>query len=116
MEAGRVVFANTCQACHGNKAFPKAPSLEMLRFVQTRAIINTLNSGKMRQQAKALSQKERKAVAQYISHKLLRKTVMPKEAYANFSFSGGNKRYDYSGWGGNLEATNFRTIAGRYFA
>ncbi len=109
MEAGRIVFANTCQACHGNKAFPQAPSLELLMAVPPRAILNTLNSGKMRQQAKALSEKEREEVAQYISHKLLKETVMPKEAYTKYTFGGGNKLYDYSGFGGNLKSTNFRS-------
>ena len=111
MEAGRVIFANTCQACHGNKAFPQAPSLQMLMAVQPRSILNTLNSGKMRQQAKALSEKQREAVAQYISHKLLRETIMPKEAYTKFTFDGGNQLYDCSGWGANLMATNFRSAA-----
>ena len=111
MEAGRVVFANSCQACHGNPAFPKAPSLQMMNAVSPRAILNTLNSGKMSQQAKDLSEKEREAVAQYISHKLLRKNVMPKEAYTKFTFNGGNQLYDCSGWGANLKATNFRSAA-----
>ena len=111
MNAGRIVFANTCQACHGNKAFPQAPSLEMLMAVQPRVILITLNSGKMRQQAKALSEKQREAVAQYASHKLIRETFMPKEAYTKFIFSGGNKLYDCSGWGANLTATNFRSAA-----
>lgn len=111
MEAGRVLFANTCQACHGNKAFPQAPALQMLMAIQPRAILNALNSGKMRQQAKALSEKQREAVAQYISHKLLRETIMPKEAYTKFAFNGGNELFDCSGWGANLKATNFRSAA-----
>jgi polyvinyl alcohol dehydrogenase (cytochrome) len=111
MDAGKVIFANTCRACHGNPAFPKAPALEAMAYVQPRAILNTLNSGKMRQQAKALDLKQREAVAQYISHKLLRETVMPKEAYTKFTFKGGNKLYDCSGWGANLKATNFRSAA-----
>lgn len=111
MAVGRVVFANTCKACHGNPAFPKAPALEALANVQPRHILNTLDNGKMRQQAKALSEQQREAVAQYITHKLLKVTVMPKEAYTTFSFKGGNKLYDCSGWGGNLVGTNYRTAA-----
>ena len=111
MAVGRVVFANTCKACHGNPAFPKAPALEALANVQPRHILNTLDNGKMRQQAKALSEQQREAVAQYVTHKLLKVTVMPKEAYTTFSFKGGNKLYDCSGWGGNLVGTNYRTAA-----
>jgi polyvinyl alcohol dehydrogenase (cytochrome) len=111
MAVGRVVFANTCKACHGNPAFPKAPALEALANVQPRHILNTLDNGKMRQQAKALSEQQREAVAQYVTHKLLKVTVMPKEAYTTFSFKGGNKLFDCSGWGGNLVGTNYRTAA-----
>src|SRR5450432_3464931 len=78
---GKVLFANTCQVCHGSPAFPKAPKLEALASVQPRSILNTLDNGKMRQQAKALSEKQREAIAQYISHKLLKETILPKDAY-----------------------------------
>ena len=109
MALGKVLFTNTCQPCHGNPAFPKAPKLEALTNVQPRSILNTLDNGKMRQQAKALSEKQREAIAQYVSQKLLKETIMPKEAYTTFGFKGGNKLYDCSGWGGNLAATNYRT-------
>jgi polyvinyl alcohol dehydrogenase (cytochrome) len=109
MALGKVIFANTCKACHGNPAFPKATSLEVMVNMQPRAIFNTLDNGKMKEQAKAFSKEQREAVAQYISQKLLRVTVMPKEAYTKFTFSGGSKLYDCSGWGGNLKATNYRT-------
>jgi len=109
MAKGKQVFLNTCKACHGNPAFPKAPALQTLATAAPRAILNVLDNGKMRQQAKALTEDEREAVAEYITHKLLKKIVLPKDAYTNFAFTDNDMRFNYSGWGGNLEGTNFRT-------
>jgi len=109
MAAGKVVFMNTCRACHGNPSFPKAPSLETFSQVQARAILNALDNGQMKQQAKTLTEKQREAVAQFASQKLLKETMMPRDAYTKFIFHGGNDRYDCSGWGANLSGTNFRT-------
>ncbi len=75
-----------------------------------RVILNALDNGKMRQQASALSEEQREAVAQYITNKMIKTVVMPKEAYTHFSLkNNGNSLFDYSGWGGNLEGTGFRT-------
>ena len=46
MALGKVIFANTCKACHGNPAFPKASSLEAMVNMQPRAIFNTLDNVK----------------------------------------------------------------------
>jgi polyvinyl alcohol dehydrogenase (cytochrome) len=109
---GKAVFAKTCVACHGNPTFPKAPSLSALAAIEPRVILNALDNGKMKQQASALTEQQREAVAQFITNKLLKTTVMPEEAYAAFSFTGkGNFLHDYSGWGGNLEGTGYRTAA-----
>lgn len=110
MAMGNEVFTNTCRACHGNPAFPKAPSQEAFSAMQPRVILNSLDNGKMRQQASRLSEEQREAVAEYLTNKMLTTIVMPQEAYTHFSLHGnGNSLFDYSGWGGNLEGTGFRT-------
>lgn len=109
-EMGKSVFAANCKSCHGNPAFPKAPSPEAMAAMQPRVILNVLDYGKMKQQASSLSQEQREAVAQYITNKMLKTIVMADSAYTKFSLANnGNKEYDYSGWGGNLEGTGFRT-------
>lgn len=110
MAMGKNVFSTTCQACHGNPTFPKAPAQEAMAAMAPRVILNALDNGKMREQAKQLSEEQREAVSQYITNKMLKTIVMPGEAYTNFSLGdNGNSLYDYSGWGGNLEGTGFRT-------
>lgn len=107
---GKQVFTTNCQACHGNAAYPKAPSPEALSAMEPRVILNALDNGKMRQQASKLTEEQREAVAQYITNKMLKTVVMPDTAYTQFSLkNNGDTVYDYSGWGGNLEGTGFRT-------
>ena len=107
---GKELFTTNCQACHGNPAYPKAPSPEAFSVMEPRVILNALDNGKMRQQASNLTEEQRAAVAQYITNKMLKTVVMPDEAYTNFSLeNNGDSLYDYSGWGGNREGTGFRT-------
>ena len=107
---GKEVYTSTCAACHGNPAIPKAASFDALSAMEPRAILNALENGKMRQQASKLTDEHREAVAQYITGKMLKTIVMPKEAFTKFSFNDkGDTLIDYSGWGGNLESTGFRS-------
>jgi polyvinyl alcohol dehydrogenase (cytochrome) len=107
---GKDVFTTTCQTCHGNPAYPKAPSPEAMSAMEPRVVLNALDYGKMRQQASKLTEEQREAVAQYITNKMLKTIVMPDSAYTKFSLeNNGDPAHDFSGWGGNLEATGFRT-------
>ena len=74
-----------------------------------RAILASLNNGKMRQQGANLSEEERKAVAEWITKTKLKSTTFPKEAYTTFSLAGNIHSYDHSGWGNDKEGTGFRT-------
>nr|WP_290929854.1 hypothetical protein [Haliscomenobacter sp.] len=72
-----------------------------------RAIHSALSNGKMQAQGAALSDEERKAVAQWITKRPLVDYTMPKEAFTTFSLP---PKVSYtSGWGGNLEGTGFST-------
>lgn len=108
---GSQAFASTCAACHNeHPSNPKAPTLAALAGLQPRVVLNALDHGKMKQQASGLTEQQREAIAQYITNKMLKTVVMPKDAYTAFSFTGnGDSTHDYSGWGGNLAGTGFRT-------
>ncbi len=107
---GRQVFTASCSACHTNPKDVKTPSTEALAAMEPGVVLNALNNGKMRQQGSALTEEQRKAVSEFITNKKLKTTVLPPEAYTTFSFEGnGDRIHDFSGWGGNLEATGFRT-------
>ncbi len=75
-----------------------------------RAVLASMDNGKMRQQAAKLSEKERKAVAEWLTNSELKTTVFPKEAYTSFSIHENAKSaFDYSGWGGDIAGTGFRS-------
>ena len=51
-ELGKKVFYASCQACHKDSAGMIAPGVSVLSTMTPRAILASLNNGKMRQQAK----------------------------------------------------------------
>src|SRR5262245_12899842 len=61
-ELGKKVFYASCQACHKDSAGMIAPGFSVLSTMTPRAILASLNNGKMRQQATNLSDEERRAV------------------------------------------------------
>lgn len=107
-EMGKAVFTNTCAVCHGNNAAIKnsGPSIGLLAGMTPRVIYAAMTVGKMKTQAEALTDDQKKAVAQFITNKMMVETVLPKEAFTTFKL-GKNPTY-FSGWGGNLEGTGFQ--------
>ncbi len=107
LATGQRVFTNTCAVCHNNNSLSKSngPSMGLLAGMSPKAIFSALTIGKMKLQASALSEDERKAVAEFITKKSLQSTPMPEAAYTKFSLAE-HPTY-FSGHGGNLEGTGF---------
>ena len=74
-----------------------------------RAVLAALNNGKMKAQGAILSEEQRKDVAQWVTQSEIKTNNFSKESFTSFSIT--PNRTDYSGWGGNLEGTGFRTTA-----
>jgi polyvinyl alcohol dehydrogenase (cytochrome) len=109
-EMGKRVFQTSCYSCHNDSANTLAPGYSMLSTLTPRAILASLNQGKMKQQAAGLTEKEREAVSEWLTSIKLKPTTFQKEAYTTFAISQkGNSGFDHSGWGNNLEGTGFRT-------
>lgn len=106
----RVFFAN-CSTCHKDSSALTAPGQTILSAMTPRAVLAALDNGKMRLQAAKLSEQERRAVAQWVTNNKLSDNSFPKEAYTTFTPTVSSNEFDYSGWGGNLEATGFRNAA-----
>lgn len=107
---GKKVFYATCSTCHRDSLGYLAPGQAILSAMTPRAILAALDNGKMRQQAAALSERERKAVAVWLTNSEIKTSVIPASDYTIFSYDAhAPSRYNYSGWGGNLAATGFRT-------
>jgi polyvinyl alcohol dehydrogenase (cytochrome) len=102
---GSHVFFSTCNSCHRDSIGLQAPSPAILRMMPTRAIYTALVSGKMQEQAKNLSDAQRKAVAQWITNRVFKENTLPEAAYTAFSLQG--TEAVSSGWGGGLEGTGF---------
>jgi polyvinyl alcohol dehydrogenase (cytochrome) len=108
--SGRKVFFSTCSGCHKDTAGNLTPGVSILSTMTPRAILAALDFGKMRQQAASLSENERIAVAEWITNSKLKSTALPENAYTSFSIHPNNTAtYDYSGWGGNIAGTGYRS-------
>lgn len=107
---GQKLYMATCNTCHKSDATVGAPSYLMLAQMPPRAILAALETGKMRVQAKDLTTEQRKAIAQWMTGKVLIETPIPKEAYSPFTLPAGkNNVIHHSGWGSNLEGTGYRS-------
>ncbi|MGL6268161.1 MAG: c-type cytochrome, partial [Chitinophagaceae bacterium] len=105
---GENVFTNTCQLCHNDTSKVGAPSMGVLAQMSPRAIVAALRTGKMKTNAEKLSLAECESVAQWITKKLLKETIIPQEAYTEFSLPANASLNKWvSGWGGNLASTGF---------
>ena len=65
---GAAVFDEHCATCHLEPLWPRAPNVEMLQQSWTPdLIISALSTGVMEEQGRALTSRERAAVAEFIS-------------------------------------------------
>ncbi|MCW3116111.1 MAG: dehydrogenase [Chitinophagaceae bacterium] len=111
-QAGERVFTTICATCHKNDTKLLAPSPGVLSTMTPRSVLAALRIGKMRVQAEKLTEDERKAVAQWVTQKVLKENSMSEDAYTAFNLSPDeNAAFSHSGWGGNAEGTGFRTAA-----
>ncbi|MEP6947649.1 MAG: PQQ-binding-like beta-propeller repeat protein [Ginsengibacter sp.] len=107
---GKRIFYTTCYSCHKDTIGNVAPGYSVMSSMTPRAVFASMDNGKMRTQAAKLSEQERKAVAEWLTNSELRSTVLAKEAYTSFSIRGNSEpAFDYSGWGGNMAGTGFRS-------
>ena len=113
-EIGKKVFETYCSTCHKDSVntVTLAPSRTVLLTLTPRAVLSSLQTGKMRAQAAKLNENEKLAVAQWATQTKFRNVEFPKSAFVRFSLSPQyNKEFDCSGWGGNKAGTGFRTAA-----
>lgn len=71
------LYMATCNPCHKAEAGVGAPAYQVLTQMPPRAIVAVLETGKMRLQAKDLTSDQRKAVAQWLTGRVVWKTPTP---------------------------------------
>lgn len=69
-QLGKQGFQQHCAHCHEG-AIPKAPHRELLQTMPVTAILGAITDGIMREQAKSLTDKEKQAIAEYLSQTTL---------------------------------------------
>lgn len=109
---GKKVFETLCYSCHKDSMVTGslAPSKTILTAMTARAVLSSLETGKMRMQAANLNTKERRAVAQWVTQGRLKEDEYPNINYARISLPQQyDSRFDCSGWGGNKEGTGYRS-------
>jgi polyvinyl alcohol dehydrogenase (cytochrome) len=108
-QMGKQVFFTTCNTCHKDSSTLLAPGFTVLTTMTPRSILYSLDKGKMSQIAASLTEEQRREVAQWVTQTPLKETSMPDSAWTSFPGTLTTKPSDYSGWGGDLEGTGFRT-------
>ena len=66
-ESGFATFQTQCAQCHGNPKVDRAPTPEVLREMTPEKIYAALTTGAMQQQASALNDVQKTAVAEFMA-------------------------------------------------
>ena len=115
---GSAVFQANCATCHaaadaGQQA--RNPSIDTLRRLTPEAILNALLNGKMRIQAVALSDAERRAVAEFLGGRALEAAATASSVTrcsATSPFRGPSGAGEWNGWGNGPSNTRFAKDGG----
>ena len=115
-QEGAAVFQANCANCHAaaDAAGPsRTPGMDTLRRLTPEAIVNALLNGKMRIQAVALSDAERRAVAEFLGGRPFEAAGSSVTACsATSSFRGPTGSGEWNGWGNGSSNTRFSKDGG----
>lgn len=108
---GATVYAASCASCHSGTGTTRAPGYFSLAGMSPRAIVAALEEGKMRVHGETISAEERRAVAEWLTGRAITETPVPSTAYCEAAPPPATEddAPDWSGWGGGLKGTGFRT-------
>src|SRR5579864_1611648 len=94
---GRKIFFKSCYSCHRDTTVMLVPGYSVLKGMTARAVLAAMDNGKMRQQASSLSEKDRQAVAEWITNSKLKSTGTMDNINSSLSVRVRGP-HDYSGW------------------
>ena len=115
---GAAVFQANCANCHASADATQQgrnPSIDTLRRLSPEAILNALLNGKMRIQAVALSDAERRAVAEFLGGRALAAAAAGSSVMrcnATSPFRGPTGTSEWNGWGNGSSNTRFAKDGG----
>ena len=99
---GAALYSQHCEQCHGGSV-SKAPPLSLLQIMSASSILRAMEAGIMQQQAAAMNEAERRALAEHLTGQTLGAAALQPApqcsgASAAFDFS---ELPDQQGWGVN---------------
>lgn len=107
---GAALFEKHCAGCHSAGSKTRAPLREALGHLTRPAILATLETGSMKEQASALSLAERRAVTDYLSN-INGTTESTRAGWCNDNGSPLEPAAAWNGWGVDLENSRFQPAA-----
>jgi len=116
-ERGFGIFQLRCLSCHGNPAYPQAPSPAALREFPPERIYDALTSGVMMSVGETLTETERRLVAESVSGRLLGSAAqgdgrdMPNQCQSHQTFADPTAGPAWNGWGADPQNTRYQSAA-----
>ncbi|HMD35461.1 MAG TPA: PQQ-binding-like beta-propeller repeat protein [Vicinamibacterales bacterium] len=108
---GELLYDGACATCHDAPAAnSRAPQKDALRQRSPEAIVDALTGGAMRYQGLSLSGAERRAVAEYLSGRILGGDLTgAAAARCSAPPAAATRAAEWNGWGPTLENTHFQS-------
>jgi polyvinyl alcohol dehydrogenase (cytochrome) len=113
-ESGFATFQTQCAQCHGNPNVDRAPSAEALREMSPEKIYAALTTGPMQQQASALNDGQKKALAEFMAGRPIGSSASGAAANMGFQcrtnppLADPSSRPAWNGWSPDLANTRFQ--------
>jgi polyvinyl alcohol dehydrogenase (cytochrome) len=113
-QEGSALFETYCATCHEGGGDPRAPSRDVMSRMSSEQIFETLKNGTMKAQAAERSRAQRRALAEYVSGKLLgsQPAILPASAFcgnAGMPFRASLSGPGWNGWGAGTANARFQS-------
>ncbi|WP_425153886.1 PQQ-binding-like beta-propeller repeat protein [Candidatus Palauibacter sp.] len=103
---GHTIYTASCAECHSGERTARAPGLTTLGAMTPRAVLSSLEGGRMRRHGEQLTPEERRVVAEWLTGETLVETRLPSSAFCT-SAPEQTGAVHWSGWGGGAGETGF---------
>jgi len=110
---GAAAFNRACATCH-REGQTTAPTPAVLRQLTPEGVLNAITQGRMQVQGAALSEAERRAVAEFVAGRALATatTAVPNRCTTSPAMSDAATTPGWNGWGNGVANTRFAANAG----
>jgi polyvinyl alcohol dehydrogenase (cytochrome) len=111
---GAPQFGAYCRTCHGNPQVDRAPDPSILKQMAPERIYEAITTGAMKEQAKDLSDADKRGIAEYLSGRKLgigdsgSAKLMPNHCAARSGIHDLNSTPSWNGWSPDLSNTRFQ--------